>query len=86
MKERGLEGGYKFLKSKLGKKADDVVRQLGKTMGLDIELHHMLPEEFIGYFKKAGLDIEDFKLPLDKAKHRLKKGNGIHTKAGGELE
>ncbi len=47
-------------------------------------MHHLLPQakRFKKYFKKAGLDIEDFKIPLDKAKHRLKP-NGVHTKQGG---
>jgi RHS repeat-associated protein len=45
-----------------------------------IELHHLLPQSkrLAPFFKRAGLNIEDFKLPLDKAKHRLRP-NGIHT-------
>ena len=45
-------------------------------------MHHMLPRQFKKYFKRVDLDIEDFKIPLDKAKHRLKPG-GIHTNDGG---
>jgi hypothetical protein len=30
------------------------------------------------YFERAGLDIEDYKIPLNKAAHRLRP-NGIHT-------
>ncbi|GIW98369.1 MAG: hypothetical protein KatS3mg111_1702 [Pirellulaceae bacterium] len=49
-----------------------------------IEMHHLLPrsKKVRGYFERAGLDIEDFKIPLDQAKHRLKP-NGIHTNGGG---
>ena len=49
-----------------------------------VEMHHLLPQnkQFRSFFKNAGLDIEDFKIPLDKAKHRLKP-DGIHTNAGG---
>lgn len=41
----------------------------------------MLPQadEFAQFFKRAGLDIEKYTIPLDKAKHRLKSGNGVHT-------
>ena len=44
------------------------------------ELHHLLPQanEFKDFFKQAGLNIEDFKITLNKAAHRLKP-NGIHT-------
>jgi len=47
-------------------------------------LHHLLPQsqKFRSFFERAGLDIEDFKIPLDKAKHRLKP-KGIHTNDGG---
>jgi hypothetical protein len=50
-----------------------------------IELHHLLPQEkaLKPYFKRAGLNIENFKIPLDVAKHRLKP-DGIHTKGGGD--
>lgn len=49
-----------------------------------IELHHLLPKarEFKKFFKGAGLDVEKFKIPLDKAIHRLKP-SGLHTNAGG---
>ncbi len=48
------------------------------------EMHHLLPQakRFRKHFERAGLDVEDFKIPLDKAKHRLKP-NGIHTNGGG---
>jgi hypothetical protein len=47
-------------------------------------MHHLLPQakRFQQYFKRAGLDIEDFKIPLDKARHTLKP-DGIHTNSGG---
>jgi hypothetical protein len=49
-----------------------------------IEMHHLLPQakRFRPFFLRAGLDIEKYKIPLDKALHRLKP-NGIHTKGGG---
>lgn len=45
------------------------------------EMHHLLPqaEEFSQFFKRAGLNIEKYTIPLDKAAHRLKSGNGVHT-------
>lgn len=48
------------------------------------EGHHLLPQakRFQNYFASAGLNIEDFVIPLDKAKHRLRPG-GIHTNGGG---
>lgn len=48
------------------------------------EMHHLLPqaERFRKFFERAGLDIDDFKIPLDRARHRLNPG-GIHTNSGG---
>jgi RHS repeat-associated protein len=48
------------------------------------EMHHLLPqaERFRKFFDRAGLDIEDFKIPLDQARHRLNPG-GVHTNSGG---
>ncbi|MBA8889701.1 RHS repeat-associated protein, partial [Dokdonella fugitiva] len=50
-----------------------------------VELHHLLPQakRFKNFFKRAQLDIEDFKIPLDRATHRLKP-DGIHTRDGGD--
>lgn len=45
-----------------------------------IEQHHLLPQQFKKQFEKAGLDIEKYKIPLDKADHRLKP-DGLHTGA-----
>ena len=42
------------------------------------ELHHLLPRQFESFFKKVNLDIEDYKISLDKADHRLKP-DGLHT-------
>ena len=47
------------------------------------DTHHLLPREFKEDFQRAGLDIEEFTMPLSKERHRLKKGPGIHTNAGG---
>lgn len=63
------------------------IRKVSKILKIAdkvIEMHHLLPQakRFRKFFKAAGLDIEDFKIPLDKAKHRLKPG-GIHTIDGG---
>lgn len=43
-----------------------------------IEQHHQLPKQFKDKFEKAGLNIEDYTISLDKADHRLKPG-GLHT-------
>jgi hypothetical protein len=37
-----------------------------------------LPQQFERQFKRAGLDVEDYKIPLDRSDHRLKPG-GLHT-------
>ena len=46
---------------------------------------HLLPQagKFSKFFERAGLNIEDFKIPLGKAARRLNSG-GVHTKAGGD--
>lgn len=46
-----------------------------------VELHHLLPQakEFTEFFRQAGLDIEEYKIPLTQAAHRLRIGNGVHT-------
>jgi hypothetical protein len=43
-----------------------------------VEQHHQLPRQFKNEFKKAGLDIEDYKIPLDRNTHRLNP-DGLHT-------
>ena len=62
-------------------KADLTVegRSLGRYI---IENHHLLPVKFEKYFKRAGLKIEDYKIPYPRDLHRLKP-NGLHTIDGG---
>lgn len=50
----------------------------------DIELHHIFPQQFVDWFENQGIDIEKYLLPLTKAAHRLRSGNGIHTRGGGD--
>ncbi len=47
-------------------------------------MHHLLPKSkaLKPFFERAGVNIEDFRIPLDVAKHRLKP-DGIHTIGGG---
>ena len=45
-----------------------------------LEMHHLLPRTFINYFERAGLNIEEYKIPLERVLHRLKPC-GIHTGA-----
>ena len=70
-------------------KADDLVRQfpIPNAPNSAIEMHHLLPQSkaLKPFFKKSGLDIEDFKIPLDVAKHRLKP-DGIHTRPCGQSQ
>jgi RHS repeat-associated protein len=40
--------------------------------------HHLLPKQFKEFFKKAGLNIEDFKIPISGDKHIMK--GGVHPK------
>ena len=44
------------------------------------EVHHLLPQSkrLRGFFERAGLNIEDYTIPMNKATHRLLP-NGIHT-------
>jgi RHS repeat-associated protein len=44
------------------------------------EIHHLLPQsgKLKPFFERAGLNIEDYTIPLDKTLHRLRP-NGIHT-------
>jgi hypothetical protein len=60
------------------------VAKVGRAARGATEMHHLLPQakRFEPFFKRAGLDIEDFKIPLDKAIHRLNPG-GVHTNSGG---
>jgi RHS repeat-associated protein len=64
----------------LGKAAD-----VAKLVEDPIELHHLFPQakDFAKHWKRAGIDIEKYKIPLRKSEHRLKPG-GIHTKVGGD--
>lgn len=43
-----------------------------------VERHHLLPKQFEPYFKRAGLDVEDYTMDLPKSDHRLKP-DGLHT-------
>lgn len=67
-----LAGAAKFLGA--------AVRGGGKVGREVVEQHHLLPKaaEFRRFFDAAGLDVEDFKIPLTRAEHRLKPG-GLHT-------
>jgi hypothetical protein len=44
----------------------------------DPNIHHELIVKHKGYFARAGLDIEDYKVPTTAGKHILKP-DGIHT-------
>ena len=61
----------------------NAARRAAKVAGT--VLHHLLPQSkrLAPFFKRAGLNIEDFKIPLDKATHRLLP-DGIHTGPSGE--
>src|SRR5262249_53422509 len=50
----------------------------GGIFGPRTHSHHLLPREFEGYFTKAGLNIEDYRIPLPDRLHTLKP-DGIHT-------
>lgn len=53
-------------------------------VGPGFEQHHTLPQQFKQWFEERGLDIEEYKVLLDTAKHRLRVGRGVHTKEGGD--
>ena len=46
-----------------------------------IENHHQLPRLYRAHFERAGLDIEDYVIPLPMDVHRLLP-NGLHTGQG----
>ena len=75
-KEKLLDAGKSLLN-----KAKNLFGKKGKT---PIHMHHLLPQskKLKAFFESAGLDIEDFKIPLTPAKHILKP-DGIHTISGG---
>jgi hypothetical protein len=58
-----------FFATKLGNKSADAS---------EYDIHHLLPKQFADGFKKAGLDPEEYTIPLLKSRHRLKP-DGIHT-------
>jgi RHS repeat-associated protein len=66
--------GYARHGSRLGKYA---------IKGADevLEMHHLLPQakRFGNQWKRAGLKIDDYTIPLPKGTHRLKAYDGIHT-------
>jgi hypothetical protein len=41
-----------------------------------VAYHHLLPRQFEKFFKKAGLDIEEFVIPLEKEFHKTLHGKG----------
>jgi len=69
--DEGIELGETILKN-----ADEFIERTIKTGFM--EEHHLLPRQFKRFFEEAGLDIEDYKILLDKADHRLKP-SGLHT-------
>jgi hypothetical protein len=73
---KAVNNPLSVLGSNLGPMSKGAFEDSGKT-GI-IEQHHRLPQQFKKQFEKAGLDIEKYKMPLDKADHRLKP-NGLHT-------
>ena len=57
----------------LGSLGDDIGRGLGA-----FERHHQLPRQFRRQFERAGLNIVDYVIDLERSRHRLKP-NGLHT-------
>lgn len=43
-----------------------------------IELHHWLPQQFRGFFKAAGINIEDYTTKLRRSEHRGR-GTSVHS-------
>ena len=73
--ERIMSGGAAALPFVSG----PVVRGTGKVVSdVATEIHHMLPRQFDTFFKRVGLDIENYTISMPKADHRLKP-DGVHT-------
>lgn len=49
-----------------------------------LEIHHLLPKQFEGIFKEAGLEVEEFTVKIRASRHRLRSGPGLHTIKGGD--
>jgi hypothetical protein len=64
----------------VGPPAGASIRLLGKGAGTicKIEKHHLLPKQFIDFFKRAGLNIEEYTMEISKQEHRQSPG-GLHT-------
>ena len=60
-------------------KAKEILQRLAK---IEIEAMHLLPQQFLTKFEKAGLDIKDYIRPIEEALHRLNP-DGLHTINGG---
>jgi RHS repeat-associated protein len=82
----GLAGGIYLLGPgnayvKLGRKLASTTKTAGcAAKSVETELHHLLPQtkDLAPFFKRAGVNIEDYRIPLDQATHRLRP-DGIHT-------
>ena len=57
-----------------------VIGSQAEKLAGEIHQHHLLPQAktLRPYFEKAGLNIEEFKIPLSKERHILKP-DGVHT-------
>jgi hypothetical protein len=79
---RGKTQKTKKVLDEAEKRGSAEVRKATAAARKIIEQHHQLPQALEKNFKRAGLDIEKFKIPLSREKHRLRRGGkpfGLHT-------
>jgi hypothetical protein len=55
---------------------EEIARVRGEQHLFDLERHHALPREFVSEFEKAGIDMGDYIVYLQR--HRLRP-DGLHT-------
>ena len=59
------------------KALQDVFETLGSAVKGGVELHHLFPQKWAGFFKKVGIDIDKYLFGLDPELHHI-----IHGKKG----
>jgi hypothetical protein len=57
---------------------EEIARVRGEQRLFDLERHHALPREFVSEFEKAGIDMGDYIVYLQRHQHRLRP-DGLHT-------
>ncbi|MCE1248190.1 MAG: DUF6531 domain-containing protein [Firmicutes bacterium] len=67
--------------AKYTKKPESITKQMKRMRSEGYELHHLFPKEYESFFKKAGIEIEEYenKIWLKHDSHKI-----VHGKGGGD--